>query len=67
MRGGKRGKSERNEGESGRRGGRALKRLTLAWTISPGESVLGGYSARGFGPWALGAGSRDALTPLVDS
>lgn len=45
----------------------ALKRLTLAWTISPGESVLGCYSERGFGLWALGAGSRDALTPLVDS
>lgn len=28
---------------------------------------MGCYSERRFGPWALGAGSRDALTPPVDS
>lgn len=46
------------EGGEGKGGGGALKRLTLAWTISPGSPSWGAIlrGALAPGPWALGHG-----------
>ena len=52
-----RGMKEKVEGGEGKGGG-ALKRLTLAWTISPGSPSWGAIlrGALAPGPWALGHG-----------
>ncbi|CAB1443312.1 unnamed protein product [Pleuronectes platessa] len=60
-RGGKGEKKERGmkeKVEGGREGGGALKRLTLAWTISQGSPSWGAIlrGALAPGPWALGHG-----------
>lgn len=51
-------KVEGGEGSGEWGGGGALKRLTLAWTISPGSPSWGAIlrGALAPGPWALGHG-----------
>lgn len=53
-----RGMKEKVERGEGKEGGGALKRLTLAWTISPGSPSWGAIlrGALASGPWALGHG-----------